>query len=170
MSRYLIIGLLAMFLAQDNFTLSEMIRDYSPSKNETTLRLLPFRLAGPKDRFHSLSYSIYSTFPGTDATAAKTVYFELVSVVRARRLNTDLYVAFVVDGKEIHYSSNRSAIPKPVPGRLWVGERMVFSIPREDFMKMAAAEKLGVKLGGVSFEFNEPARITIRSFAETLKN
>lgn len=166
----LLIIIFLLLPAQDNFTLSEMIRDFSPLKNETTLRLLPAQLSGPKDRYHSLSYSIYCKYPGTEATAAKDVNFELVSVVRARRLDTDLYVVFVVDGKEIHYSSNRSAIPKPVPGRLWVGERMIFSIPREDFMKMAAAEKLGVKMGGVSFDFNEATRITIRSFAEALKN
>lgn len=165
----LLIIIFLLIPAQDNFTLSEVIRDFSPSKNETTLRLLPSQLSGPKDRYHSLSYSISCKFPGNDATGAKDVNFELISVVKERTLNTDLYVVFVVDGKEIHYSSNRSAIPKPVPGRLWVGERMVFSIPREDFMKMAAAEKLGVKLGGVSFEFNEATHITIRSFAETLK-
>jgi hypothetical protein len=155
---------------QDNFTLSQIIRDYSPRKNETTLRLLPSSLSGPKDRYHSLSYSIYCTFPGSESTAAKDVNFELVTVVKERQLNTDLYVVFVVDGKEIHYSSNRSAIPKPVPGRLWVGERMVFSIPREEFMKMAAAEKLGVKLGDVSFEFNEGARASVRAFAEAMKH
>lgn len=173
MSRYLITSLLAIFLlgpAQDNFTLTEIIRDFSPTKNETTLRLLSSKVSGPKDRYHSLSFSIYCTFPGREATAVvKDVNFELVSVVKARKLNTDLYVVFVVDGKEIHYSSNRSAIPKPVPGRLWVGERMIFSIPRDEFMKMAAAKKLGVKLGGVSFEFSEATRTAIWAFAKTIE-
>ncbi len=173
MSRYLITSLFAAILlfgqGQDNFTLTEIFRDYSPLKNETTLRLASSQLSGPKDRYHSLSYSIYCTYPGHAVTAAKNVNFELVSVVRAQRLDTDLYVVFVVDGKEIHYGSNRSAIRKPVPGRLWIGERMVFSIPREEFMKMAAAEKLAVKLGGVSFEFNEATRTGIWAFAKTIE-
>jgi hypothetical protein len=168
MSRFLVIILL-LISAQDNFTLTETIRDYSPLRNETTLRLPSAKFSGPKDRYHSLSYSIYCTFPGLDVTAAKEVKFELVSVVKARQLNTDLYVVFVIDGKETHYSSNRTAMPKPIPGRLWVGERMVFSIPREEFLKLASAEKLGVKLGDVSFEFGEANRASIRSFAEMLK-
>lgn len=168
MSRFLIIILLLISF-QDNFTLTEIIRDFSPTKNETTIRLPSTRLSGPKDRYQSLAYAIYYSYPGTKASLPKNVNFELVTVVRERQLDTDLYVVFVVDGKEIHYSSNRIAIPRPVPGRLWVGERMVFSIPREDFMKLAAAEKLGVKLGGVSFEFNEAARASVRAIAEAMK-
>ena len=168
MSRYLIIILLLLPF-QDNFTLTEIIRDYSPTKNQTTVRLLSKRLSGPKDRYQSLSYGIYYSYPGTEAALPKDVNFELVTVVRARQLDSDLYVVFVIDGKEVHFSSNRIGMPKPVAGRLWVGERMVFLIPREDFMKMAAAEKLGVKLGGVSFEFDEAARASVRSFAEAMK-
>jgi hypothetical protein len=169
MSCFLILILL-LFPGQDNFTLTEIIRDVNPVKNETTLRLLSTRLSGPKDRYHSLSYSIYCTVRGSEMTAAKDVNFELVSVVKARQLNTDLYVVFVVDGKEVHFGSNRSAIPRPVKGRSWVGERMVFSIPREEFLKLAAAEKLGVKLGGVSFEFDEGKRASLRAFAEAMKH
>lgn len=179
MSRYLITGLLAaicVFLpisvqgqTQDTFTLTEITRNVNPAKNETTIRLPLYKLSGPKGRYHSLSYAIYCTFPGLDATAAKNVNFELVSVVKARQLNSDLYVVFVVDGKEVHYSSNRMAMPKPIARRSWIGERMVFSIPREEFLKLAAAEKLGVKLGGVSFEFNEAARGHVRGFAEAMK-
>lgn len=149
---------------QDNFTLTEIIRDYNPRTKVTTLRLLSAKLSGPKDQYQSLSYSI------SYATTAKDVNFELVSVVKAQQLNTDLYVVFLVDDKEIHFSSDRSAIPKPVRGKPWLGERMVFKIPREEFMKLAAAEKLGVKLGEVSFEFSEGNRIAVWSFAETMKH
>lgn len=166
MSRYLITTLLAAILfvpAQDNFTLTEIIRDYNPRTKETTIRLPSSKLSGPKDPYHSLSYSI------SYITAAKDVNFELVSVVKAQKLNSDLYVVFLVDDKEIHFSSDRSAIPKPVRGKPWIGERMVFKIPGEEFMKLAEAEKLGVKLGGVSFEFNEATRLAIRAFATNMK-
>jgi hypothetical protein len=86
--------------------------------------------------------------------------------VKARRLNPDLYAVFVVDGKPIHFSSNRSAIRNPVPGRSWIGERMVFLIPREEFLKLAAAEKLAIKMGGVTFEFSDELRDSVRSFGE----
>jgi hypothetical protein len=132
-----------------------------------TVRLPSTQISGPKDRYHSLSYSIYYSYPSRKTTP-RNVNFELVSVVKARRLNTDLYVVFVVDGKEIHYSSNRSAIRNPVRGKPWIGERMVFLIPREEFLKMATAKTLGVKLGGVSFEFNEEARNSIRDVAKII--
>lgn len=97
------------------------------------------------------------------------VNFELVSVVKARRLNTDLYVVFLVDGKPIHFSSNRSAVRNPVPGRLWIGERMDFLVPYEDFLKMIAAEKVAIKMGSVVFEFSDEVRDSIKAFAEAFK-
>jgi hypothetical protein len=75
---------------------------------------------------------------------------------------------FVVDGEKIHFSSIRSAILKPVPGRLWIGERMVFSIPYESFKKLAAARHLAIKMGAVSFELSDEARESIRRFAGTI--
>jgi hypothetical protein len=64
-------------------------------------------------------------------------------------------VVFVVDGQEIHFSSNRSAISNPVRGKPWIGERMVFKLPREKYVKLVAAKKLRVKLGDVSFDFSQ---------------
>lgn len=75
-------------------------------------------------------------------------------------------MVFIVDGQPIHFSSNRSAIRKPVPGRPWIGEKMVFLIPREDFLKLAAAKKLAIKLGGVTFEFTDELRDEVRLFVE----
>jgi hypothetical protein len=95
----------------------------------------------------------------------QAVNFEIVSVVKARKLNPDLYVVFVVDGNEIHFSSNRSAIPKPASGKPWIGERMVFLIPYEEFKKVAAAKSLAVKLGGVSFDFDDEMQRSIRAIA-----
>ena len=172
MSRYLITSLITAIIlfvaAQDRFTLTEMT--YDLVLDVTTVRQPAEKFSGPKDRYHSLSYSLAYSYPGRTPSPPKDVQFELISVVKARQLNTDLYVVFVVDGKEIHYGSNRRAIPKPVRGRPWIGESMVFAVPREEFLKMADAEKLGVKLGGVSFEFNEDARYDIKEFAKILRN
>jgi len=68
----------------------------------------------------------------------------------------------------VHYGSNRSAIRNPVPGRLWIGERMVFSVPVEEFQKLAAAEKLAIKMGGVRFDLNDDARMSLKLFAEKI--
>ena len=162
MSRFLIISLIVSFLTfvpvQDKAPLTEIVKD--SRTGETIARSKSIPISGPKDRYHSLAFSISYPFTGT-LTRPKTVKFELVSVVKARRLNTDLYVVFVVDGKEIHFSSNRSAIPKPVPGKPWIGERMVFLIPYEEFHNMADAKTLSVRLGGVTFDFDDKARRVI---------
>src|SRR5688572_4228662 len=127
---------------------------YDSQKNLTTVRLPSQKLSGPKDRYHSLSFSIYYEYSGQMPTQPERVSFELRSVVKARRLNTDLYVLFLTDGKPIHFGSNRSAIRNPVPGRSWIGEKMVFPMTREEFLKIAAAKTLAIKLGGVTFEFS----------------
>lgn len=159
MSRFLIISvvvsLLTFALPQDISLLTEADNDARTGERAVRSKSIP--ISGPKDRYHSLSFSISYLTPDNLAWP-KTVNFELVSVVKARRLNTDLYVVFVVDGKEIHFSSNRSAIKKPVPGKSWIGERMVFLIPYEQFHKMVEAKKLSIKLGGVTFDFDNETR------------
>lgn len=142
---------------------------YDRQKNLTTVGLTSTKLSGEKDRYHSLFFSIDYSFPGKIPTPPERVNFELTSVVKTRRLNTDLYVVFVVDGKPIHFSSNRSAIRNPVRGKPWIGEKMVFLIPREDFLKLASAEKLAIKLGAVTFESNEDLRAGLRALAEEIK-
>lgn len=171
MSRFLITiaSLVLCVLPQDTFSLTEY--HYDLVRNTTTVSQPKEEFSGPKEQYHSLSYSlsyVHPGKPGTNKTPPKDVNFELVSVVKARELNTDLYVVFLVDGKEIHFSSNRSAIKKPVPGKAWIGERMVFLVPCEEFLKMAEAKTLGVKLGSVVFEFGDDARHDIKQFAKTI--
>lgn len=159
MSRFLIISfvvsLLTVVFPQDSSPLTEVVKDARTGERIVRSKSIP--ISGPKDRYHSLSFSISYLFP-ENLGRPKTVNLELVSVIKARSLNTDLYVVFVVDGKEIHFSSNRSAIPKPVPGKSWIGERMVFLIPYEQFHNMVEAKTLSVKLGGVTFDFDDKTR------------
>ena len=142
---------------------------YDPEKNQTTIKLVPFRIAENNDRYHSVDLSAFYTYSGSTKQRPENVNVELVSVVKARKLNSDLYVVFVIDGKEVHFSSSRSAIPKPVPGRLWVGERMVFSVPAQDFQTLASAKNLAIKMGGVRFELTDEMLTSIRVFADLVK-
>lgn len=142
---------------------------FDEQKNLTTQSLGPVRLSGPKYRYHSLDFSLSRSYDRTTPTTPERITFELVSVVKARLLNSDLYVVFVVDGKPIHFSSNRSAIRNPVPGRLWIGERMIFSIPYEDFVRITNAEKLALKMGGDAFDFDELTREALRVFLTAVK-
>ena len=160
----LIFSLLVIVLPQDE-DLNRLQTTYDPQKKENTIRVPSTKLAGPKDRYDSLTFSVYYSTLSMFPSPPQTVNFEIVSVVKARKLNPDLYVVFVVDGKEIHFSSNRSGIPKPAPGKPWIGERMVFLIPYEEFKKIAAAKTLAVKLGGVSFDFDDEMQRSIRAIA-----
>jgi len=167
MLKTLALTLIAGF-AWNQFTFTETV--YDLVNDVTTVRLPLKELSGEKDRYHSLSFSVYYSYAGKiPAAPPERVNFELRSVVKASSLDHDLYVVFVVDGKPVHFSSDRSAIRNSVRGRTWVGEKMVFLIPRADFLKMAAAEKLAVKLGDVTFEFDGELRAGVRALAEGIK-
>lgn len=163
MSRFLITGLIVSLLVvvipQDELKGIDNVLDENTKVRTLRLRSIP--ISGPKDRYHSLAFSIYALYRADWAERPDIVNFELVSVVKARKLNTDLYVVFVVDGKEFHFSSNRSAIRRPVPGKPWIGEKMVFRIPCEQFLKMGGAKTFSVKLGDVTFDFDDEMRAAI---------
>ena len=170
MSRFLITSIaVSLLLGVSPQNLEKLQTTYDPQKKENTVRVPLTPLSGPKDRYHSLKFSVYYSHLSMLPSPPETVNFELVSVVKARKLNTDLYVLFIVDGKEIHFSSNRNAISKPVPGKPWIGERMVFLIPYAEFKKMAAAKTLSVKLGGVTFDFDDEMRGSIQAIARHMQ-
>ena len=161
----LIFSLLVFVLPAQDPDLLRLQTTYDPQTKEDTIRVPATKLSGPKSRYDSLTFSVYYSTLSIFPSPPQTVNFEIVSVVKARKLDKDLYVVFVVDGKEIHFSSNRSAIQKPVPGKPWIGERMVFLIPYDEFKKLAAAKTLSVKLGGVSFDFDADMQRSIRAIA-----
>ena len=165
MLKALVLALVACVATQQ----AQLQTIYDPQKNLTTIRLPLQKLSGPKDRYHSLSFSIDYSYTGQTPSPPQRVNFELRSVVKARRLNTDLYVVFVVDGTPIHFGSNRSAIRNPVPGKPWIGEKMVFPMTREEFLKLAAAETLAIRMGGVTFEFSDELRQALRTVAAGIK-
>jgi hypothetical protein len=172
MSRFLIISFVVSLLTfsapQHNSPLAQRVTDQRTGVRLVRSKSIP--ISGPKGRYHSLSFSISYPYDGFPALPKMIVKFELVSVVKARRLNTDLYVVFVVDGKEIHFSSNRSAILRPVRGKPWIGERMVFRIPFEQFQNMTKAKTLSVKLGGVTFDFDRNARLAMGEMEMTMRS
>jgi hypothetical protein len=98
--------------------------------------------------------SPYFSYPGKDPRTPEFVNFELTSVV-AGRLRTDLYVVFLIDGEKIFLSSSRSAIKRPVPGRVWVGERLVFRMPYETFVRITKAKTFEIKFDAVRFPVGE---------------
>ena len=139
---------------------------YDSVKDRTTIRLAPVQISGEKDKYHSLHMAPYFSFPGHQLQRPSRIDFELQTVVKKILLDSDLYVVFIVDGETIFLSSsNRRAVPRPVPGRRWIGERLVFRMPYETYVKITKARKFDIKFDGVKFEVGEPQMQALRDFA-----
>src|SRR5882724_5929759 len=89
---------------------------YDSVKDRTTVRLAPVQISGEKDKYHSLHMTPSFSFPGHQLQRPSRIDFELQTIVKARLLDSDLYVVFIVDDETIFLSSNRRGTLRPVPG------------------------------------------------------
>jgi hypothetical protein len=143
---------------------------YDSGKDRTTVRLTPVQISGEKDKYHSLHMSPSFSFPGRQPERPSKIDFELQTIVKARLLDSDLYVVFIVDGETIFLSSsNRRAVMRPVPGRRWIGEQLIFNMPYEMLLKITKAKKFEIKFDGVKFEVGETQLQALRDFAARMK-
>jgi hypothetical protein len=140
----------------------------SYDRDKTTIRLAPVKIAGEVGKYHSLHMSPHFSFPGHSLVTPSIIDFELQTVVKGR-LRTDLYVLFVIDGEEVFLSSSRWAIKRPVPGRVWVGERLVFRMPFATFLKITKAKTFAIKFDGVTFSVGETERRTLSELLSYMK-
>lgn len=142
---------------------------YDRSKDRTTVRLAPVLISGDKDKYHSLHMAPSFSYPGRAARPPEIIDFELRTIVKGK-LKVDLYVLFIVDGEEIFLSSNRWGLKKGRLGRGWMGERLVFRMPYETFLKITRASSFAIKLDGLSFPVGEEQLQTLRGLAPLPKN
>ncbi len=140
---------------------------YDAAKNRTTVRLMPVQVSGEKQQYRSLHISPAFSYEGKTPAKPEFVDFELQTVVKGR-LKTDLYVVFLIDEETIFLSSNRWAVKRPVPGRVWMGERLVFRMPYATLLRLAGARRAAVKLDGLVFDFGETEKTAMRMFAEKI--
>ena len=150
--------------AQDHY---KIITGHKRAQNVTTVKMAPVKISGDKDKYHSLHISPSFSYPGHQATVPEHIHFELQTIVKGK-LRVDLYVVFIVDGETIFLSSSRRGVERPVPGRRWMGELLVFRMPYKMFLKMAAAKAVAVKLDAVRFEFGETPMQALRDFAKLI--
>ncbi len=141
---------------------------YDSSKDRTTVRLAPVEISSEQEKYHSVHLSPSFTFRGHDPMTPSIVDFELQTVVKGR-LSTDLYVVFIIDGETVFLSSNRWAIKRPVRGRVWMGERLVFRMPYETFVKATNAKEFQIKLDRVKFSVGEVQREALRELLNHMK-
>ena len=134
---------------------------YDSTKDRTTVKLSPVLISGDRDKYHSLHMSPSFSFPGKERGTPEIIDFELQTVVKGR-LKTDLYVVFIIDGETVFLSSSRWGIKRPIPGRVWVGERLVFRMPYETFVKVTKARDLAIKFDAVEFSVGETQKQALR--------
>jgi hypothetical protein len=145
-------------------TVSNVQTSYDDAKDKTTIKLAPVQISGEQEKYISLHMSPAFSFPGHQLATPAIIDFELQTVVRAKLLRTDLYVVFMIDGEKVFLSSNRWAVKRPVPGRVWVGERLVFRMPYETFVKITKAAAVEIKFDAVTFSLGETQRQALRDF------
>ena len=141
---------------------------YDAVKDKTTVRLPPVLISGENGKYRSLHMAPAFSYSGKEPRLPEIIDFELRSVVKGR-LDTDLYVVFVIDGKKVFLSSNRAAIKRPVPGRVWLGERLVFRMPYETFVKVTKAKALEIRFDDVRFAISDEHLRTLRSFGDHIR-
>jgi len=134
---------------------------YDAAKDETTVRLAPVKVSGGRGKYVSLHMSPSFKFPGRSLMEPEIIDFELQTVVRGR-LSTDLYVVFIIDGETVFLSSNRWAVKRPVPGRVWRGERLVFRMPYKTYVRITNAETFAIKFDGVRFPVGKTQKEALR--------
>ena len=154
--------MLTRSIAQE--TVSKVETSYNAEKDKTTIKLAPIQISGERDKYVSLHMSPAFSFPGHQLVTPAIIDFELQTVVRAKLLSTDLYVVFMIDGEKVFLSSSRWAVKRPVPGRVWIGERLVFRMPYETFIKITKASSVEIKFDAVTFSLGETQKQALRDF------
>jgi hypothetical protein len=157
---------LALFVAQDNpSALSPKVETkYDKVRDETTVKMPRIKLGGEKGKYHSLHSVISFKYPGQVRRIPEFLTFELITVVKARRLKVDLHVQFIVDGEKIFLSSNRWAERNPVPGKPWVSEHIALRMPLEIFEKITSAKEVEIQMDALKFTLGNEALQTLRDF------
>lgn len=136
---------------------------YDPAKDRTTIRLAPVEFASEAGKYKHIYLSPHFSFPGHNPITPTIVDFEMQTVVKGR-LRTDLYVLFIIDGEKVHLSSSRWAVQRPVPGRVWIGERLVFRMPYETFVKITKAASVEIKFDALTFSLGETQKQALQDF------
>jgi hypothetical protein len=154
----------AFAVPQNGVETSQILTTYDKAKDKTTVRLSPVKISGATEQYHSIHVAPAFSYPGEVFQRPAIIDFEVQTIVKTK-LKIDLYVVFLVDGETIFLSSNRWAVRRPVPGKRWVGERLVFRMPYETLMKITKATTVEIKMDGVGFSFSGTVLKQLREFA-----
>lgn len=153
---------------QTTARLGRIETNYDSNKDQTTVRLLPVQISGDSNQYHSVHITPSFSYPGREFKRPDAIEFEVQTVVKTK-LKIDLYVVFVIDGETIFLSSNRSAVKRPLRGKRWVGERLIFRMPYEALMKIKMARTVEIKMDSVRFPLSEAVLEQVQEFARHIE-
>lgn len=149
---------------QNGAETGQILTTYDKAKDKTTVQLSPAKISGARAQYHSIHIAPAFSYPGKIFQRPTIIDFEVQTIVKTK-LKIDLYVVFLVDGETIFLSSNRWAVRRPVPGKRWVGERLVFRMPYDTLIKITKAKTVEIKLDAVRFAFSDAVLEELRQFA-----
>ena len=165
---YLLASVLSAAQTESSQANLKIETSYDAGKDKTTVRLTPVQISGQNGKYHSLQMTPSFSYSGKELRAPEIIDFELRTVVKGR-LDTDLYVLFVIDGEKVFLSSNRWAVKRPVRGRVWNGERLVFRMPYETFVKITKAKALEIRFDDVRFTVSGAHLRMLREFGNHMQ-
>ncbi len=153
---------------QDSAPAKQFETTFDENQDKTTVRLTPVQISDAKAQYHSVHIAAAFSYPGHRFKKPELVDFEVQTVVKTN-LKIDLYVVFVVDGEPIFLSSNRAAVKRPVAGKRWRGERLVFRMPYQTLIKITRARTVEIKMDNVRFPLREAVLEHLREFARHIE-
>ena len=151
-------------LPQNSLETSQILTTYDKAKDKTTVQLSPVKVSGAKAQYHSIHISPAFSYPRQTFKRPDIIDFEVRTIVKTK-LKLDLYVVFLVDGEAIFLSSNRWAVKRPVVGKRWIGERLVFRMPYETLIKITKGRVVEIKMDGARVPLTDAVLEQLRQFA-----
>ncbi len=134
----------------------------------TKTTLGPVKIGGPKDKYKAIYLTAWFEKTVGGSGVPDFVRFDLLSVVKRRSLDVDLYVQLIADGRKLAPGSNRWAVKNIERDPRVIGERMEMKMSIEEFRSIANAKNLTVKYDAIPFEVSDQVLAGLRELAKQI--
>ena len=128
----------------------------------------PIQIGGPKDKYKAIYLTAWFQKPVGGSGIPEFVRFDLLSVVKRRSLDVDLYVQLIADGRKLAPGSNRWAVKNIERNPRVIGERIEMKMSIEEFRTIANAKNLTVTYDAIAFEVSDQVLAGLRELAKQL--
>ncbi len=130
------------------------------------ITLGPVQIGGPKDKYKAIYLTAWFEKTVGGSGVPDFVRFDLLSVVKRRSLDVDLYVQLIADGRKLAPGSNRWAVKNIERDPRVIGERIEMKLSIEEFRSIANAKNLTVKYDAIPFEVSDQVLAGLRELAK----